>query len=118
MNCLFSQVKNFNWDANAEKHFNIIKNALLNQSMHNDSRENVDLQMLYTDASSNALGSCLIGLSLREFIEDNLPEMNYLPHEKLEKHFNYNPKIGNVHDSTNIIYLFYKIAITVHWKRQ
>ena len=117
MNALFCQVKNFSWDLKAEQHFQLIKCALLNQSLENDSRENVDIQLLYTDASSNALGSVLLGVSLQEFIEDNLPEMSYLPHEKLENYFIHNNNIGMVHDSSNVIYLFYKITLYLRLER-
>ncbi|MCP4053809.1 MAG: hypothetical protein GY739_12240 [Mesoflavibacter sp.] len=111
MNALYSQVKNFQWDNVAEQHFNIIKSALSSQSLYNDSRLSTDIQFLYTDASANALGSCLLGLSLQEFIVDKLPIMSPLPHGQLSNYFQNNPNIGTVDDSSNLAYLFYKISL-------
>ncbi len=109
MNALYKQVRNFDWDSEAESHFQSIKKIFMEDSLSNDAAINCDIQFLYTDASKYAIGACLIGYQVRDLISVEMPPFQEMPDE-IKKYLNYSEKIGVIHQDKDYLSLFHKIS--------
>ena len=110
MNALFKQVRNFDWDPEAEGHFNAIKELLASGDLFNESTRNVDLQLLYTDASKHAIGASLLGFELKDLFEQEIPTFQEMPIE-LNEYFGNHEQIGVLFKDANYLNLLYQITI-------
>ena len=112
MNCLYKQVKNFDWDKESNDHFYAITKAMGSEECNNDSREDTDVQFLYTDASGRALGACLIGLKIRDLLPVEFPNLEPIP-EKFSPLFNeiYSDNIGVIFKENHLLKLLHKISL-------
>ena len=109
MNALYKQVRNFSWDEEAEYNFQSIKKIFLEDSLSNDAAIDCDVQLLYTDASKNAIGASLIGYKIRDLIPVNLPPFLEMP-EKIKAYLNNSNEIGIIHQDEDYLSLFHKIS--------
>ena len=110
MNALFPQVRNFDWNEEADFHFNKIKEILASDNLSNESARNIDFQMLYTDASKHAIGSSLLGFELKDLFQSELPNFMDMPAE-LKAYFNGHEEIGVLFKESDYLNLFYQITI-------
>ncbi|MCP4051483.1 MAG: hypothetical protein GY739_00215, partial [Mesoflavibacter sp.] len=110
MNELYGQVRNFNWDEEAEKRFLAIKTFLKQENCTLDQNYGHDVQFLYCDASERALGGALIGLRVADLLPQVYPPTSKITDPIFINYFEKNDNIEILFKNKNYMHLFFEIS--------
>ena len=109
INNLYRQVRNFDWDDEAERDFQAIKEFLKQDNCKIDENVGHDVQFLYCDASERAMGGALIGLKVADLLPQTYPETSIIKREIFRKYFN-NENVGVLFQEKDYLKLYYEIS--------